>query len=196
MNDELRDMLTDGEEPLWEGKPKKLCFVLRNFGRHLPAAIIFGVFDALSISIVVKNGAFSRMWPVLVVFFALHLLPVWKCIGKLISSNLEYKNVIYVMTNRRIILRSGIVGLDFDGVDYSDISNIWVDVSPMGKMLGVGTLVIATTSGRLSRFYAISEPYDAYRKVNKLLIDMRADIHFPNAYRPENSPRYHAKYEG
>lgn len=194
MNDNLHDVLFDGEELLWEGKPKKLCFVLRSFGKLLPASILFLIFVSFFIGVMATTEEMAQVRPFLIVFFSLHLLPVWKCIGKLISSNLEYKNVIYAMTNRRIVLRSGVVGLDFDGADYSDISHVRVDVSPLERMFGVGTLMVTTTSGRVFLLSAIPDPYETYKRINKVLIDMKADVNFPNAYRPETNPGYHTKY--
>ncbi|MBQ8248070.1 MAG: PH domain-containing protein [Lachnospiraceae bacterium] len=196
MNDQLQDVLFDGEEILWRGKPQKLCYILKSFGRLLPAALIFLAFDVFFIGIIASTGAFAEMWPFLVFFFAFHLLPVWKCIGKLITANLEYKNVEYAITNRRIIARTGIIGLDFDGIDYSDISNVRVDVSILERIFGTGSLIISSTSGNVSFFCSIQNPYDVYKKLNKILVDMKADVYYPNAFRPETNPGYNTKYKG
>ena len=196
MNDKLQDVLFNGEDLLWQGTPQKLCYILKSFGRLLPGALLFLIFDAFFISVIIGTGAFFDMWPFLVFFFALHLLPVWKCLGKLISANLEYKNVDYAITTHRIVLRSGIVGLDFDSIDYSDISNVRVDVSVLERIFGVGSLIISTTSGRELCLFSIVNPYEVYKKINKISIDMKADINYPNAFRPDENLGYTTKYKG
>lgn len=196
MNNQLDDILFNGEKALWRGKPHKLCYILKGFGRLLPAALIFLLFDTFFIVTIISTGAFLESWPFLVFFFALHLLPVWKCIGKLFSSSLEHKNVEYAITNRRVIARTGIIGLDFESMDYSDISNVRVDVSVLERIFGTGTVVISSASGNTSYFTSIQHPYEIYKKLNKVLIDIKADVYYPNALRPEDNPGYSTQYKG
>ena len=194
MNDQLQDVLFDGEEIIWQGKPAKACYILKSFGRLLPAAIIFLIFDIFFISVFLSSGIAREILPFFVLFFALHLLPVWKCIGKLISANLEYKNVEYAITNHRVIGKSGIVGLDFVSITYSEVANIRVDVSVIERLFGVGSLVVTSNSGTSLCFCSINTPYEIYKRLNKVLIDMKADIQYPNAYRPETNPGYNTQY--
>lgn len=196
MNDKLQDVLFDGEEILWEGKPQKSCYILKNFGKLLPIALIWLAFDGFFIGATISTGAFKEMWPVLVIFFGIHLFPVWSCIGKLITCNLEHKNIVYAITNRRIIVRTGIVGLDFEAIDYADISKVNVNVSVIERMFKVGTLIISTTSKKSLRLFSIDDPYSLYKKVNKVFVDMKADVHYPNALRPDVNPGYNTKYNG
>lgn len=196
MNDSLQDILFNDEEVLWQGKPKKLCYVLQSFGRLLPAAIIFLLFDSFFIGTTVASGAFKEMWLFLVVFFAFHLIPVWLCIGKIVTSNLEHKNIVYAVTSRRIITRTGIVGLDFEAIDYADVSNVNVNVSVIERMFKVGTVIVSTSSGKSLRLFSVDDPYGLYKKVNKVFVDMKADVHYPNALRPDVNPGYNTKYTG
>lgn len=200
MNDNLTDVLFDGETVLWQGKPKKFCYVLRSFGKLLPGALIFLLFDGFFIGTMLSTGAVAEMGGsiilFLVFFFAFHLLPVWLCVGKLIAGNLEHKNIDYAVTSRRVIARSGIIGLDFQSIDYADISNARVDVSILERLFNVGTVIISTSSGQSLCLLAVEDPYTLYKKINKVLIDMKADVHYPNAYRPDNNPGYNTRYTG
>lgn len=196
MNDDLIDVLFDGEAVLWQGKPQKFCYVLRKFGPLLPFALIWLLFDGFFIGTMIATGAAKEIWWFMILFFGLHLLPVWSCIGKFIAANLEHKNIDYAITSRRLIARSGIVGLDFQSIDYADISNVRVDVSILERFFNVGTVIISTSSGQSLGFCAVEAPYALYTKINKAFIDMKADVHFPNAYRPDNNPGYNTRYTG
>ena len=208
MNDNLNDILFEGEEVLWQGTPKKSCYVVRNFGSLLPIALLFLIFDVFFISTFLNSGIPKEMYGFLIGFFAIHLFPVWKCIAKIISSSVEHKNIVYAITNRRVILRTGIVGLDFESIDYSEISNVRVDVSILEKLFGVGTVIISTNysmpvdvnghtmmKSNLFQFCAIEQPYEVYKKLNKVYMDIKSDIQYPNAMRPDNNPGYQTKYE-
>lgn len=200
MNDNLTDVLFDGETVLWQGKPKKLCYVLRSFGKLLPGALVFLLFDGFFIGTMISTGAVAEIGLpgilFLVFFFGFHLFPVWLCVGKIIAGNLEHKNIDYAVTSRRIIARSGIIGLDFQSMDYADISNVRVDVSILERLFNVGTVMISTSSGQSLSLFAVEDPYALYTKLNKILIDMKADVHYPNAFRPDNNLGYNTRYTG
>lgn len=195
MHDSLNDIIFEGENILWSDKPDKLCFVWRRVGKLLPAAIIWLLFDGFFIGTIVSSGAWKEMGWFLFIFFALHLIPVWLCIGQFVKCNFEYKNVVYAVTDKRIITRNGIVGLDFENLNYTDISNIRVDVSVLEKMRHVGSVFIMTSSGSSICLAAIPEPYQVYKKVNKIFMDMKSDIEYPNALRPEVNPGYRPEYK-
>ena len=196
MNDNLTDVLFEGEAVLWQGKPNKFCYVLRKFGPLLPFALIWLLFDGFCIAAVITSDFPKDFWWGLVIFFGLHLLPVWLCVGKFIKGNLEHKNIDYAITSRRLIARTGVYGLDFQSIDYSDIANVFVNVSIFERLFKVGTVVITTSSKQALCFFSVEDPYALYKKINKVFIDMKADVHFPNAYRPDNNPGYNTSYSG
>ena len=94
MFDSLKDVLFDGENVLWQGKPDKFCFIWRSFGKLLPVAVIWILFDGFFIGTMVSTGAAKDMWPFMIIFFGIHLLPVWKLIGSFVKACVEYKNVV------------------------------------------------------------------------------------------------------
>lgn len=107
---------------------------------------------------------------------------------------MEHKNVIYAVTDKRIIVRTGVVGLDFENINYTDISNIRTDVSVLERLCNVGSVYITTASGTTTCLMAIPEPYEVSKKVNKVFLDVKSDIQYPNALRPEENPGYRTKY--
>ena len=196
MLDELKDVLFERETVLWQGTPDKFCYIWRKVGKLLPIAIIWLLFDGFFIGTTISTGAAKEMLWFLIVFFGLHLLPVWKVIGSIITSQLEYKNIVYAITDKRVIVRNGLVGLDFENINYTDISNVRADVSVIEKIRNVGSVFITTSSGNIVCLAAIQEPYQVYKKVNKVFMDMKSDIHYPNALRPESNPGYKTEYKG
>ena len=198
MLDDLKDVLYEGETVLWQGKPDKFCYMWRSVGKLLPVAIIWLAFDGFFISTVFATGAEmpqGMIW-FMVGFFALHLLPVWKAVGTFVKKSLEHKNVVYAITDKRVIDRNGVVGLDFDNITYTDIANVRVDVSVLERMRKVGSVFIATSSGAALCLLSVEEPYEVYKRINKVFMDVKTDIHYPNALRPEVNPGYRTKYEG
>lgn len=196
MDNELQDVLFEGENVLWQGVPDKFCYVWRKVGRLLPIAVIWLLFDGFFISTVIATGMDKETWWFFVIFFAFHLLPVWKTIGGLVTARLEYKNIIYAVTDKRVIVRTGLVGLDFENINYTDISNVRADVSVIERLRHVGSVFITTASGQAVCLAAVQEPYKVYKKINKVFMDMKSDIHYPNALRPEINPGYNTKYKG
>lgn len=48
------------------------------------------------------------------------------------------------MTNKKVIIQTGVIGRDFKLIDYDKMQNIFVDVGIIGKIFGVGTIKIFT----------------------------------------------------
>ena len=85
--------------------------------------------------------------------------------------------------------------MDFTNVNYSDISKINVDVSVLEKFRNCGTVYVKSSNGTTA-LYSIKNPYEIYKKANKVFMDVHSDIQYPNALRPENNPGYNTKYTG
>ena len=86
------------------------------------------------------------------------------------------------------------MGLDYESVNYTDISNVRVDVSVLEKLRKVGSVFVSASSGVSICLLAVPEPYAVYKKINKVFMDMKSDIHYPNALRPQVNPGYNTKY--
>lgn len=196
MNDHLQDILMPGETVFWQGRPHKFSFIVKSVIGLVPLALIFLAFDSMFIKSFLRTEVPKEMLIFLVIFFAFHLLPVWLCISKLLTSSIAHKNIIYAITDRRIISRSGVAGIDFTSIDYVDISNITVNVSPLEHIFSVGSLLFSTNSGVKLSFIGIENPYEVYKQVNKIFVDIKSDTYYPNAKRPEENPGYNTKYNG
>lgn len=114
---------------------------------------------------------------------------------------LVHKNTFYAITNKRVMMRSGFWGIDFNAIDYDKISDIQVTVNPLENMLGVGTIRIS--AGKVSSkgspltddFIAVSNPYEVFKKIKTVMVDVKTDWSYPNKLRPDENPGYNTKYE-
>jgi len=97
------------------------------------------------------------------------------------------------LTNKRIIIQTGLVGMDYQSVFYSDITNVHLRVGMIDKLLGVGDIYIDTMQGK-KMFLDIENAYSVYPQIQKIVVDIKTDVEYPNALRPESNPGYHTQY--
>lgn len=193
----IEQTLAKDEQILWRGKPKKKAFVWGNILSMLPIALIWLILDAFFICMLIYTNKHMNMpWPMIlfyVVFFAFHLLPVWIWITKVVTANRQYKNLEYAFTNKRIIIKSGIIGIDIKSLYYSEIDSFNLKVGLIDKILKVGDIYISSKSGA-QVLYDIENPYILTQKLQQIVVDIKTDIQFPNNLRPETNDGYNTKF--
>jgi hypothetical protein len=140
------------------------------------------------------KGSFSIWFALQPVAFFL-----WSFFKKIFS----YSNTSYAFTNKRIMMRSGFIGTDFKSIDYDKISDIEVTVNFVERAFNVGTIRFfsgrtETDEWRTTKLYdrweAISNPYEVFKQVKKVSVDIKTDFNNPNALRPDTNPGYKTKY--
>ena len=196
---QLDEIIDDGEKILWRGKPKKSAYVLNAFLKMLPIAIIWLAFDGAFIALLLTQMGWDMipapMKVFIFVFFAFHLVPVWIWIANVVTANRQHKNLEYAFTNRRIIVRSGIIGIDFKNVFYTDVEAVNLKVGIVDKMLKVGDIYINSKAGATVLF-DIDNPYFITGRLQKIVADIKTDTLFPNNLRPEENDGYKTDYKG
>lgn len=195
---EIKDLLTEDEQILWKGKPKKSAFIASRILSMLPIALIWLLFDGSFITILIIAGvgkqlpAFAIIF--LVVFFLFHLAPVWIWLSNIITANREHKHMEYAFTNTRIIIKSGVIGIDINNIYYADIQSVNLKVGMIDKILKVGDIYISG-SFKSQVLWDVENPYFMVSKLQKIIGDIKSDVYFPNAYRPEENNGYNTKYK-
>lgn len=193
---EFQAVQDQDEEIYWLGKPNFTAFMTRGIPLLL-IGLIWGSIDYFGFIRNMNNIPLGFALP----FFALHLLPLWAGLLNFIRLFLVHGNTCYAFSNKRMMLRSGFWGTDFNAVDYDQISAIDVNVNPIENMLGVGT--IRAYSGRSTakgspiydQFIGIENPYDVYKRIKEVSVDIKTDWNYPNAMRPANNPGYQTGYD-
>ena len=194
----IEDILAEDEQILQRLTPNRRVFVLESIFKGLPIALIWVAFDAFFIFMMVRNGVFGQvpfMVPFVIVFFAFHLIPLWAYIANVVKKVGGYKNIEYAFTDKRIIIRSGLVGIDFKYFYYQDISSVTVKVGIFDRMFKVGDLYLSS-NGQAATLDDIDHPYEYSSKIQKIITDIKTDMAYPNDLRPEENHGYRTKYKG
>lgn len=205
---EINKVLETSEKILWEGKPNFWPFF---FGRSIITTIFGGIFLVFVlfwfISSVVTSSLFSEGFAWYGILLVPHFwIGIVLAIGIPIYNLLLYKHVYYAITNKRVILQSGVIGRDFEIIDFDQITNAEVNVGVFDKLFcassgsillsGAGTF----TSGRhgtVAKPYTlsnISHPYEVFKFFKKVSHDVKTDIQYPNRFRPKTNPGYRTQY--
>jgi len=175
------------EEIYWAGKPEFVPFILRGVPLLLLGFLAEWFYKGKAIEGL--PGFFNVSTPLLLAG-SLYMLYLF----------LVYGNTCYGYSNKRLMMRSGFFGIDFKTIDYDKISDIEVNVNPIENLFGVGT--IQAFSGRTTekgariydKFISIANPYEVFKRIKEVSVDVKTDWNYPNALRPEENPGYQTKY--
>ena len=194
MGVKIEELMQKNEKGFWRDTPDRICYVWGSVISLLPFAIIFLIIDVGFVVLFFSvEGAEEILW-FFILFFALNLLPVLMVFGTYAQYALEYPNVAYAITDKRVIIRDGIIGIDFKSIDYAEINHIRVDINILEKIRKVGTIEIRTGSG-IFRIISVKNPYKVFKFLQKVSFDVKTDINYPNAKRPDNNPGYNPTYK-
>lgn len=191
----IKDLLMSGERLIWSGKPKRNAFILNKSVKMMPFALLWLCFDGFIIISMVSGGQIRSVLFFIVPFFAFHLMPVWIWLWNVLSSNKKWRNTEYAVTDKRIIISGGVLGYNFQNIYYTDINSVDLHVGLIDRILGVGDIAINQKglSGTQS-ILDIENAYDIFKRVQKTVLDIQSDIHYPNDLRPGENRGYNTRY--
>lgn len=178
----FEEILNPSELILWTGRPSRLSYLLIG----LPG-LIFGLFwalfDLFFLVAAIYSGGLS--FPVLL-FLSLHAFPFYIGVWGFVYRILAHRNVIYAYTDQRLIVREGLLGVDYQTVDYSSMLSMQVKVSPSEHLQNRGSILITTgyhvllnPRGRMNEVVltGISHPYQVFRELQIISEGVQADNH-------------------
>ncbi len=195
----LDAMLMPDESIIWRGVPKKSAFVLNSSLKMAPIALLWLAVDGFFIFSMIASGAIGEALFFIVPFFLIHLAPVWIWLYNIFTAAGRWKNTEYAVTNKRIILRNGLIGYEFNSIYYTDIAHVALQVGAIDRLLGVGDIHILLHHGGNSKndttaMLDLENVQEAFAIVQRTVMDIQTDIHYPNAMRPESNPGYNTRY--
>ena len=202
---EFANVLNKNEKTHWEGRPKFLPFLMSGAIMSMIIGLIFIVFlipMTLSIAPLMEEIGYMYvliLLPLLVpgIFFII-VAPIYQI--------LVHRHIYYAITDKRIILQKGLIGIDFEIVDFYQVTNAEVNVGAFDKLFvgDSGSILISTAGsftygrhGPIQRPYVlrnIENPYAVFRFFKDVAHAVKTDIQFPNKYRPDTNPGYNTNY--
>ena len=190
----IEDVIGSDEQILWSGKPKKRAFLINAFTKMLPIALIWLLFDGAFIGLMIgtMDEIPASVKIFMAVFFLFHLMPVCIWLSNVLTANRQHENLEYAFTNKRIIIKSGIIGIDFKNIYYSEIDSVNLRVGLVDRIEKVGDIYIKSIGGA-NVLYDLENPYTLTEKLQKIVVDIKTDIQFPNNLRPAENDGYSTK---
>jgi len=187
------------ENLLWTGKPHYVPF-LASAVPVLAFGMLWGCFDLFFLVMSHRGGKGVPSF-FLYPFLALHSIPAWGSVLYLVWLLLSYKNTAYAITNRRVILRSGVWAPNFQSFDMDQISEAEVTIGPIEKIMNCGT--VKADAGRTNpkgirmfeSMVAVDYPYEVYKLLKETAVNIKTDWNYPNKLRPAENPGYHTEYK-
>lgn len=159
---EFEKILEENEKILFETKPVFWPFFLNSAG-----AMIIGIpFLVLGIIFIVYFGGSNKL-----VFLVPHFLfglalifltPVYRWRA--------HKVTHYAITNKRVMLQQGIIGRDFQSINFGKIVNASVDVGLLDKLFGNSSGSIRFATAGFSEdiyFLNVDNPYEVFKFFKK-----------------------------
>lgn len=200
----IRNILYENEKILWEGKPEKAPYIIGALFGAIPLFIFGFAFAAIPVfmAVTAKGSAFRYM-----IFLMPHFwIGLAVMFGPIFSALFSYSRIAYAITDRRVLIESGIFNRSIKTIDMDQISNATVNTSLVDDWFGrnTGTVALSALGGlanimvvrmgsAVSAFNCllhIKDPYAVFKFFEKLALDTKTDMEYPNALRPAANPGY------
>ena len=117
---------------------------------------------------------------------------------------------IYTITNKRVLIKSGLIGTDFNSIYFTEVRTVNVNVGLIDKIFSVGTLNIDTgkvetvssgsgenrrsgTQTAYDKLLHINKPYEVYKYFQITLTGRQESLYSGRADRENNPEAYENK---
>ena len=211
MTQYIDSILESKEKKVWEGKiNRKVMFTTLIIGLIILGAISFFLFSKNKIDYTKTVNGQTTAGQTSGSFIGIIVLTAGLAILLLnFFSNLVKE---YAITNKRVIIKSGLIGTDYKSIYFEQISQVIIDVGLIGKIFGTGNLKIDTgktdtysAGGRgaggmnYSRIQTktmyeilkdIDNPYEVYKMIQPSITGRRESLYSGRADRENNPEAY------
>ncbi|MCX6650408.1 MAG: PH domain-containing protein [Methanomassiliicoccales archaeon] len=152
------------EKVLWQGGPEFMSFLLSGFRGIIPGLMFFGfsLFWTASTSSTRAPSEFLIFGSIFM------LIDLFILFGGPIIQWLRYNNTEYIVTDRRIITQTGVIGLDTRYIDNEWVREVYVKVGIIDRFFGTGSVMVSTASGMVMEagpnatrpaLWSLNDPY-------------------------------------
>lgn len=170
---DLRLLLSDDEKVIWFSRAELKPFVFK----RLPSIVFPLMFALISLMMIPLN--------ILTPSLALFIVFWFGVLGSIIFSSTIYplllwKNICYVLTNMRIIVRKGVIGIDYDILNLEQIQQININKGVWDRICGTGSIVIQAIGVSPVRIDSIREPFNVQELIARA-IKARKNVNSPSS---------------
>lgn len=169
---EISEVIKNGEEILWRGKPVRSAFLAETIFGFFHIAILFAAFGGLLIYFCIQRGIFGENLSVLTfllgAFLLVFFLPVYAWFFECFTAYVQYRHAEYVLTDRRVIAKKWRWGRYLEIADYKKIITINHVLKRTGKPFKAGDVVISLKNKKIV-LKALSDPADTARELRKIV---------------------------
>ncbi|MDO8499161.1 MAG: PH domain-containing protein [bacterium] len=176
----ISNILETNEKVVWQGKINRKVAVMSHFITIIIYLAIVGFLFSLGVIHYTSNDQAKQINGSTIGMIVLLFMLFTTAMSFLSNMVAEY-----AITQKRVVLKYGLIGADFKSVYFDQIKNIMVDVGLIGKIFGTGTVNIdigATetfvTSGKVGGVRTkpvydvlkdIDNPYEVYKLLQQSL---------------------------
>lgn len=203
MENELRNLVGEGETILYEGKPNKKCYIFESiFNPMMPFAILWAIIDFGVLGGTLLMSEEKQMLFFIIPFMLIHLMPVWIYLGGILLTLKKYNNTYYIVTDNGIYVSGGAFSKTYNHKPFAELSHVDLHRGIFDQMFNVGDIITTsshyTSNNRRASISiaSISNYIEVYNLVKKLQKDIYTDIMYPNDKRPNENHGYRTEYKG
>lgn len=141
----LSSLLYEDERVIWQGKPNKKGLVLDGVFKMLPIVLVWIVLDVAFLTIMIAEDVFNKnpnLSYIALPFFIIHVSPLWIWISNIMKSSAAYETFEYVLTQKRVLIKTEVYGVDVRTIWLTDVKEFKVVKDAVDKMLNTGDLII------------------------------------------------------
>ena len=146
---EIPNILEPKEKVEWDGKPNIIPYFISSI-------LLIIIFNGVVIYWSRGNVKGTILSLVVIGFSALFILLTY----------LGYRVTHYAITNKRVIIQTGIIGRDFKSIDYDKMQSVTVKVGLLGVIFKVGDVLFFTGETYMTKRGKLAADYDTFRYVN------------------------------
>lgn len=180
--EELFESILDKDEKVEKVfKPHKGKFFVSTFLAWGIMLLMFTLVAVFAVLFPDEEGVIDKIYVLIPIgAFVLCMLIVW------LFAAIYYKNLYYAYSNKRIIIRSGIFGVDFKSLDMSMIGAVNVYVSLIDKILrkNTGSISFGSTASPIGygqnssiyKFNHIKQPYETCKEIKSFIDSYKKQV--------------------
>ena len=173
--DKIEGVLKSDEVVYLREQPNKEAFIWSAVFDMMPFALIWLLFDSVFIIAFFAIGNIPLfVYFVFIPFILIHMTPVWIWLSQIIKAVCGYKNQEYVLTDKRIIIKSGIKKIKITSVYYSDVTDVEIRIKKSNKHSAGDVRVKLGGYGLI--LSSLERPLEVIEAIRSLMKNQKPDI--------------------